>query len=330
LAYLPSKKFILISAACLLAIGGGFLVFQSEKRQKSAKIPSGYFGAKQIMATEIDKDSDNDGLKDWEEALWKTDPNNPDTDGDNTPDGQEIKENRNPLLAGKNDKLENPKLEKTETSVNEPSSLTDVFSQQFFSNYLSLKEQGGGQISEQDKQELVTSFLEATNSLGQSPKEFYVKSDLKINSEETKESVKEYGNNLAIIIKKHFDPIPETEMTILQKSLGNGNEAGLKNLEQIATAYRDSAKEIILLKTPVSFADSHLNLANYFYNISQEINAMQKTFEDPMQALLAFKQYQEDSSSAYQILRDINDYFLNKKVVFENNEPAKLFKVYLE
>jgi hypothetical protein len=330
LVYLPSKKFILISAICLLVIGGGFLIFQSEKGQKSVKIPSGYSGTNQIMATEIDKDSDNDGLKDWEEALWKTDPSNPDTDGDNTPDGQEIKENRNPLLAGENDKLENPKLGKAETSVNEPSSLTDVFSQQFFSNYLSLKEQGGGQISEQDKQELVTSFLEATNSLGQSPKEFYAKSDLKIDSEETKESVKEYGNNLAVIIKKYFDPIPETEMTILQKSLGNGNEAGLKNLEQIAAAYRNSAKEIILLETPASFADSHLNLANYFYNISQEISAMQKTFEDPMRALLAFKQYQKDSSNAYQILRSINDYFLNKKVVFENNEPGGFFKVYWE
>ncbi len=36
---------------------------------------------------DISLDSDSDGLKDWEEALWGTDPHNPDTDGDGVSDG---------------------------------------------------------------------------------------------------------------------------------------------------------------------------------------------------------------------------------------------------
>ncbi len=36
-------------------------------------------------------DTDQDGLKDWEEVLWKTDPNNPDTDGDGITDYEEAK-----------------------------------------------------------------------------------------------------------------------------------------------------------------------------------------------------------------------------------------------
>lgn len=43
-------------------------------------------------------DSDNDGLRDWEEALWKTDPKNPDSDGDNILDGAEAKNNREILF----------------------------------------------------------------------------------------------------------------------------------------------------------------------------------------------------------------------------------------
>ena len=49
----------------------------------------------------IDKDSDSDGLKDWEETLWKTDPKNPDSDGDSYLDGLEVKNGYSPSGAGK-------------------------------------------------------------------------------------------------------------------------------------------------------------------------------------------------------------------------------------
>jgi len=55
--------------------------------------------------TEAQLDSDNDGLKDWEEKLWGTDPNNPDTDGDGVKDGEELKQGRDPLKPGPDDKL---------------------------------------------------------------------------------------------------------------------------------------------------------------------------------------------------------------------------------
>ncbi len=63
-----------------------------------------------LLASEQSKDADGDGLADWEEALWKTDPQNPDTDGDGTKDGDEPKENRNPTVKGPDDSLLNLSL----------------------------------------------------------------------------------------------------------------------------------------------------------------------------------------------------------------------------
>src|SRR3989338_908000 len=54
-------------------------------------------------ASVLSKDADNEGLKDWEEELWHTDALKPDTDGDGTSDGEEIKLGRNPLKAGPGD-----------------------------------------------------------------------------------------------------------------------------------------------------------------------------------------------------------------------------------
>ncbi|MFH1188071.1 MAG: hypothetical protein V1688_04425, partial [bacterium] len=46
-------------------------------------------------------DSDNDGLTNSQEKIYKTDPNNPDTDKDGYSDGDEVKDGFNPLGEGK-------------------------------------------------------------------------------------------------------------------------------------------------------------------------------------------------------------------------------------
>jgi hypothetical protein len=62
------------------------------------------FGIKPLSATNNDweTDSDKDGLSEKEETLiWKTNPNNPDTDGDGYLDGAETKSGYDPLQKGK-------------------------------------------------------------------------------------------------------------------------------------------------------------------------------------------------------------------------------------
>jgi len=55
-----------------------------------------------VSEWDSEKDSDEDGLTDLEEALiWKTDINNSDTDGDGYLDGQEVKGGYNPNGVGK-------------------------------------------------------------------------------------------------------------------------------------------------------------------------------------------------------------------------------------
>src|SRR3989344_4267978 len=44
-------------------------------------------------------DADHDGLKDAEEAVWGSDPYNPDTDGDGFLDGEEVASGHNPIYA---------------------------------------------------------------------------------------------------------------------------------------------------------------------------------------------------------------------------------------
>ena len=327
--YLPSKKFVLLILAGLLITGTGFLIFAPTKKSENIKQETSL--NQPVIVEEIAKDSDADGLQDWEEALWKTDPNNPDTDGDGVFDGQEIKENRNPLLAGdgKTDKIESPNQEKSpaEQAIQLPTTLTEALGQEFFSEYLRLKQASNGELSEIEKTELVNSLMSGLNSFEKKTSD-YLESDIKIAPNDDEKTIKEYGNNLALIIKKYFDPLPESELAVLRQALDSGNESNLKKLEPLANAYRNTANEMLSLTTPQSFSEFHLALINHFIDIGRNIDDMQTIFRDSVRTLLALKQHEKNSIVAYLILRNLNGYFATNKVVFEENEPAELFKIY--
>jgi len=76
----------------IIAVIGGLVLLLNSKKEKELKSPTSE------LFSENFKDSDNDGLADWQEELYRTDPNNPDTDNDGYLDGQEVDLGRNPRV----------------------------------------------------------------------------------------------------------------------------------------------------------------------------------------------------------------------------------------
>jgi len=77
--YLPSKKFTLILLSIIVAIG---IIYFFSTPQKQKIVSPKNLEIKTSTTTQkiLTLDSDNDGLRDWEEAIWKTDIKNPDTE----------------------------------------------------------------------------------------------------------------------------------------------------------------------------------------------------------------------------------------------------------
>jgi hypothetical protein len=80
------------------------LVQNSNPRTASTPvIPSEQDGVLLATATTpnpLQEDGDDDGLQDWEEVLWNTDPANADTDGDGVSDGVEVSKGDDPTTPG--------------------------------------------------------------------------------------------------------------------------------------------------------------------------------------------------------------------------------------
>src|SRR3990167_5885058 len=97
---MPSRK-IIIPLICISLTAGAWWFFANKQKQVPAE--NRIAAADNNAGGTLSQDSDNDGLKDWEEALWKTDAHNPDTDGDGTTDNHEILAKRDPRKPGPDD-----------------------------------------------------------------------------------------------------------------------------------------------------------------------------------------------------------------------------------
>jgi hypothetical protein len=82
----------------------------------------------------LQKDSDEDGLFDWEETLWGTNPNDSDSDDDGVSDGEERRGGRDPLVAGVGDVVVFASTSRATSSA--PISTTEAVSRDLFGMYV--------------------------------------------------------------------------------------------------------------------------------------------------------------------------------------------------
>ncbi len=98
---IKKSRLAIIPLAIVFAIG--LILFIGAFAKKDAFSTYNLWGAKQTIVESQNLDTDNDGLKDWEEELYKTDKLNPDTDNDGYLDGEEINSGNNPLIKAPGD-----------------------------------------------------------------------------------------------------------------------------------------------------------------------------------------------------------------------------------
>lgn len=100
---------ILLEGAVVIVLGAcialGLYMAGAVSESKAPETKMGQSETENNIPPSVLGDSDNDELMDWEEALWRTDPLNADSDGDGSTDGEETQHNRNPLQKGPNDEL---------------------------------------------------------------------------------------------------------------------------------------------------------------------------------------------------------------------------------
>lgn len=233
-----------------------------------------------IIGDLVNKDTDLDGILDWEESLWGTDPTKRETTS-GIGDGVAI------------EKLKEQQNIATGTSNSNGTTLTqtDKFSQELFATVAALDQNGA--MNQTTVDTLSSSLSEQIQN--SAPRKIFLFSDIKIINNETTQTKQNYGMALGSTFTKHTLNVSIPD--ILAESLtsdGDIDVAVLNKLDPVIKHIKGIVDEMTVMSVPSSIAILHLEALNDFERIMENLIDIKLVEKDTIVAMGAISQYQEN------------------------------------
>ena len=287
-------------AILILFIGifvGGFLFIKTKAGSANIGDQVKYLLGKEKSVATQDKnlDSDNDGLPDWQEAIYKTDPKKPDTDGDGYLDGEEVASGYDPTKKAPNDALPSTDTNKARPL---PKNLTKALTSRLSQAIVS------GKIRSIDKttgKPLTTEQLENEEGLKQTIEEAFSQQiaefslpnipDKEINiSEKTgKEETMTYLAQLDQSLNK-MPQAPDSEMQLFYEAMKSRD---FSKVQEISNLYQDTYDKLKQMTVPANFVSIHKGFMGVIWVTNNIYKAVINIDQDPLKTTIAFMNYRK-------------------------------------
>ena len=280
----------------------------------------------QAIAT---KDSDSDGLPDWEEALYGTDPHKADTRGLGMTDGEAVAKG---LIV--------PKAAELQVSTSTPGTtpdqlidgvappadgtLTDAFSKNFFTLYLEAKQQKGGDLTEQETSEVAAKALSGLKDAIKPAPAFKTLTDLRI-SGSGPDAMRAFAVAAEKILLTVKNDSSKSEVLYLKDLVDNNDSSAANHILSIARSYNDAAVGFAQLSVPKELADADLQLINALMRTSEIATDFAKVSTDPLTTMLALQQYPDAVLNLGGAFISVDSIYKKTGLVFNSDTPGAGF-----
>lgn len=238
------------------------------------------------------QDSDEDGIYDWEEGLWGTDPNKEDSNADGVSDGEEIAIKKKQIQTENNLDAESDLDGKSLTQ-------TEVFARQLLST-ASLAEQQGG-ISAEDMENFSKSL--GASIVSATIPDRYTLANIRLSSV----SNADYKASLAEAFQEYRTANVSGLGAIYR--MASGDVSAQADLDRLVNIYIKLSENLLKIETPHAIAGSHLVLVNNAAKLAIVFEGMKVISDDPLVAVTGFKQYQQYSGEMESSIIRLTAYF---------------------
>lgn len=299
---------------------GGMVFFASGRGEKLAAKSS-------IRAQVIDptsqRDTDGDGLKDWEELIAGTDPQNPDSDGNGILDGLD----RASTLA-----FQNEILDKDGTLT-----LPTMELERSLSQYMEARVKETGTLTKDDfnesiKNEVTNNTIAATEKI-LDQRNPYTKNDLRISASS---DPKTYFNTVGRIGEKYFplkqkvgEKIGGVEIFrgLLEKKNRDGTamsdeerEETLARIAGFRSKYAGFASELKGVPVPGELSEFHLSFMNFMANTALAIHHISLLDTDPILGTIGMQHYVLLVQDGVKIINTARETTQKQNIVFTDQD----------
>jgi len=239
----------------------------------------------------VNKDTDGDGVMDWEEGLWSTDPTKKETTP-GTPDKVAIEKIKT---------AQGVAVEKTDTTKDsanqndEKLTETEKFSRELFATVAAANQNGNTM-----DQPTIESLSDALSAKIKNPvvRKVYLLTDIKIGASDDKQAISNYAGAL-INIQKIYT-VNYTVLDVLQKFMVDENNVDvsvLSKLDPIINQTNQVMQAGIKMSVPPSLAVMHLNVINSLERLSENLSDIKLYGTDPILSLGAISQYNQNANT---------------------------------
>ncbi len=300
------KKNVVLITVVLVGIILAFIFYTQLQQGNTTKpsITANSAEIQRLVNETVSLDTDNDGLKDWEEVLLGTDPKNPDTDSDGTTDKDEVDQDRDPLIAGPDDSVlsSNTSITNDADPKTDDRTVTEDLAIELFTGYISLKKDGNLNTITSDS--LITAIIDKTvRSADIRP---YNTEDITIIEDPSEEAIHAYDIQLTNILKP--DQAMENDLVILRQVLETKNNNDLVAFDTSIKHYGKIVSKMLLLSVPTTISTEHVTAINALMRVIENIKSMKTVFIDPLEALIGVEEYTDNEFIFVQNLQTIGRY----------------------
>lgn len=274
-------------------VGGAFVWKQAEPTAATAvaEVVTGTYE----RAYHETKDTDGDGMRDWEEELRGRDPLTPDADATST------------------DRAESKDTEPAPYTP--PDTATGQFAQSFFDQYF--RASAGRTLSEEEAGQLLNSSVASlVREVNTQP---LTRVHLSVGSENSLDAVRTYGNNVGRIFVERLD-LSVSPPVVLGAALEAQRPESLAQLGAVADMYAGITEALQNTSVPPRAVQEHLALVNVTHALAHDVRGMQLAFDDPLNALVNTQEYQSDLESLSAALEQIRRILESEGIVYTAEE----------
>ncbi len=263
----------------------------------------------ELLAVIAQRDTDKDGLPDWEEVLYGTNPTERDTRQLGMSDGEAVSRGLIVPRANVPMPISTNKVEIDDTESPAQNTLTSVFAQSLFSKYILARQENGGDLSTEQISSLVQNARQQLMASVRPASNFKTKEDLSIIAS-SPDLLRKYAISAEEVLSTHSGNLSESELFYLDLALRNGDSEAIHNLEKLSRAYIDSAMGLVAIAVPSDLSGLSLDLINVLYRIGNEIGDFSRVTTDPIATMLSLAQYRDSIDNMIEIFQKISEMYI--------------------
>ncbi len=323
-------RVVVATLVALVLVVGAYLLAQN-----SIRPPHAVASAEQALLEAISKkDSDGDGLPDWEEALYGTDAHKIDTRSLGMTDSEAVAKG---LIVPSAVTLAPPATtggisSAAEYGLTSPAkgSLTESFARNFFSLYIGEKQARGGRaLTGEESAALAKKAVEALASTIAPVQDYKTEKDIAVSGQGVAALRSFAATAEAVLVANQVDAT-KSELSYLEDMVVRGNTSAAAHLRSIARGYRSTAAGLAALPVPQELALPHLALINALARVGDITNDFALVEGDPLATMFALGQYTPTVLDLGNAFIAIGRVYSDAGITMAAGEPGGLFANFMK